>query len=67
MKTVNAPNDGRLVILNEHLALQPNTKVKVLVPDPGEEVALSDDFGRLAEPTFKTIWENPLDAAYDKL
>ena len=28
---------------------------------------LTDDFARLSEPTFRAVWDNPLDADYDHL
>ena len=67
MKTLNAHFDGKVIILDEPIVLKPNTKVKVLAPEPGEETALSDEFAALSGPAFKKIWDNPLDAAYDKL
>ena len=66
MKTLNAHFDGKVVILDEPAALKPNTKVKVLAPDQGDD-ALIDDFTRLSESAFQKIWDNPLDAQYDKL
>ena len=66
MKTLDAHFDGKVVILDEPTALKPNTKVKVLAPDDGDS-SLVDDFTRLSEPAFKKIWDNPLDAEYDKL
>ena len=67
MKTLNAHFDGKVIILDEPSLLKPNTRVKVLAPEPGEESMLSDEFAALSEPTFKKIWDNPLDAEYDKL
>lgn len=50
--------------------MTPNTKVKVLVADAGE--ALSDEelsrwLSQLSESSFAQVWDNPLDAAYDRL
>ena len=66
MKTLNAHFDGKVVILDEPFALKPNTKVKVIAPEQGDD-NLGEDFAGLSEPVFKKIWDNPLDAEYDKL
>lgn len=65
MKTLDGHFDGKVIILDEPAALKPNTKVKVIAPDSDD--SLIDDFTRLSEPAFKKIWDNPLDAEYDKL
>ena len=68
MKAINAHFDGRHVILDEPTTLKPNAKVKVipLEADGGPD-GLTRDFATLAEPAFQKIWDNPLDADYDKL
>jgi hypothetical protein len=66
MKTLNGHFDGKVVVLDEPVALKPNTKVKVIAPDHADE-SLIDDFTRISEPAFKRIWDNPLDAEYDTL
>lgn len=66
MKTVNAHFDGKVIILDEPLVLKPNTKVKVIAPEQGE-VSFMEDCARFSEAAFHKIWDNPLDAEYDKL
>ena len=65
MKTLNAHFDGNVVVLDEPADLKPNQKVKVVAADSGDEIVR--DFSRLSEPAFQKIWDNPLDAEYDKL
>ena len=65
MRTLNAHFDGKVIVLDEPADLKPNDKVKVIALDPDEEVVR--DFARLSEPAFQKIWDNPLDADYDKL
>ncbi len=68
MQTLDGHFDGKVVVLDVPVTLQANTRVKVLVPDQtGNEEALTRQFTQLAEPTFEKIWDNPLDADYDKL
>jgi hypothetical protein len=65
MRTLNAHFDGKFIVLDETAELKPNAKVKVIAPDTEDEVVR--DFAHLSEPTFQKIWDNPLDADYDKL
>ena len=65
MKTLNAHFDGKVIVLDEPADLKPNDKVKVIALDADEEVVR--DFARLSEPAFQKIWDNPLDADYEKL
>ena len=45
MKTLNDHFDGKVVVLDETADLEPNTKVKVIVPSADQnERALVDDF-----------------------
>ena len=68
MQTLNGHFDGKVVVLDELGDLEPNPKVKVIAPARGEnECALVDGFARASQATFQTIWENPLDADYDRL
>ena len=69
MRTLSAHFDGKNIVLDEPARLRPNTKVHVVVPEEdGENAALLiESCARLSEPTFRTIWDNPLDADYDKL
>jgi hypothetical protein len=64
MKMLNAHFDGKFIVLDEPADLKPNDKVKIIAPD-GDDVVR--DFVRLSEPVFQKIWDNPLDADYDKL
>ena len=68
MKALSGHFDGKYVVLDDPAALRPNTRVTVLAPENGEsEADLRRDFTRLSAGTFKTIWDNSLDADYDKL
>ena len=68
MKTLTAHFDGTHVVLDEPTDLKPNTKVHVIVPENGEsEADLVQVCSRLSEAAFEKIWDNPLDADYDKL
>ena len=66
MQTLNAHFDGRFIVLDEPARLKPNDKVTVLAPDAEDDV-LADGCTRLSEPAFQKIWDNPLDADYDRL
>jgi hypothetical protein len=68
MKTMNGHFDGQQIVLDETAALKPNTPVKVIAIENG----LTDEqmiraCARLSESVFHKIWDNPLDAEYDKL
>ena len=68
MRTLNAHFDGKFIVLDEPARLKPNAKVKVLAAEADEaDGGKVDDFTRLSEPTFRAIWDNPLDADYDHL
>jgi hypothetical protein len=68
VRTLNAHFDGKFIVLDEPARLKPNAKVKVIAPDADEvDDGLGDGFARLSEPTFRAIWDNPLDADYDHL
>jgi hypothetical protein len=45
--------------------LRPNDKVTVLVPDADDDGTV-EGCARLSEPAFEKIWDNPLDADYDR-
>ena len=64
MKALSGHFDGRYVVLDEPTTLKPNTKVKVIAVEEGE---LTEAYARLSEPAFNKIWDNALDADYDKL
>jgi hypothetical protein len=66
MQTLNAHFDGRFIVLDEPARLKPNAKVTVIAPDANDD-GLADGCARLSESTFQTIWDNPLDADYDRL
>jgi hypothetical protein len=66
VQTLNAHFDGRFIVLDEPARLKPNDKVTVLAPDADND-GLADACARLSESAFKKIWDNPLDADYDRL
>ena len=66
MQTLNAHFDGRFIVLDEPARLKPNAKVTVIAPDANDD-DLADGCARLSEPAFRKIWDNPLDADYDRL
>jgi hypothetical protein len=66
MQTWNAHFDGRVVVLYEPARLKPNDKVTVTAPDANEN-GLTDGCARLSASAFQKIWDNPLDADYDRL
>ena len=69
MRTLSAHFDGKNVVLDEPASLEPNTKVQVLVPEKDGKTAITliDSCAQLSEPAFRVVWDNPLDADYDKL
>ncbi|MBI3876150.1 MAG: hypothetical protein HY300_09395 [Verrucomicrobia bacterium] len=68
MKALNGHFDGQYIVLDEPAALEPNAKVKVIPLDAARSAGeLTFDFAALSEPAFQKIWDNPLDADYDKL
>ena len=66
MQTLKGHFDGRFVVLDEPARLKPDAKVTVLAPDANDD-GLAEGCARLSELTFQTIWDNPLDADYDRL
>jgi hypothetical protein len=68
VRTLNAHFDGKFIVLDEPARLKPNAKVKVITADADYvDGGLAGEFARLAEPAFRAIWDNPLDADYDHL
>lgn len=68
MKTFHGHFDGKFIVLDEPAQLKPYARVKVIAADADEpDSSPAGDFSRLSEPTFRTIWDNPLDADYDHL
>ena len=68
MQTFSGHFDGKVVVLDEPADLEPNTKVKVLVPTAGEpESSLVKDFTKVSEESFRAVWDNSLDADYDRI
>lgn len=68
MKTMNGHFDGQHIVLDESVALAPNTRVKVItVEENSTEAEMIRGCARLSESVFQKIWDNPLDADYDKL
>ena len=68
MKTTNGHFDGQHVVLDDAVALKTNARVKVIaVEDGSTEAEMIRGCTRLSESVFQKIWDNPLDADYDKL
>ena len=65
MQTLRAHFDGQFIVLDEPARLKPSAKVMVLAPDANDDLA--DACARLSESTFQKVWDNPLDADYDRL
>jgi hypothetical protein len=65
MQTLSAHFDGRFIVLDEPARLELNAKVTVIAPDANDDLAA--DCARLSESIFRKIWDNPLDADYDRL
>ncbi len=65
MQTLNAHFDGRFIVLDEPAQLKPNAKVTVLAPDDDDRLATA--CAHLSAPAFQKIWDNPLDADYERL
>jgi hypothetical protein len=63
---LNAHFDGRFIVLDEPARLKANDKVTVIAPDADND-ALAGGCARLSESVFQKIWDNPLDADYDRL
>ena len=66
MQTLNAHFDGQFIVLDEPARLKANAKVTVLAPDANDD-DLADGCAGLSEATFQKVWDNPLDADYDRL
>ena len=70
METVAAHLDGKQIVLEEPVKLTAHTKLRVIVAEEGETFS-EDDLSRwclrLSEPAFAKVWDNALDADYDKL
>jgi hypothetical protein len=66
MRTFNAHFDGQFIVLDEPTRLKPNGKVTVLAPD-ADDGGLANACARVSGSAFKKIWDNPLDADYDRL
>jgi hypothetical protein len=68
MKTLNGHFDGKHVVLDDPVALKPNTRVKIIAVENGAtDAEIIRGCERLSESVFHKIWDNPLDADYDKL
>ena len=68
MKTLNAHFDGKSVVLDEPIESKPDTKLRVNIPENGEtDAQITESCAKLSELAFEKIWDNPLDADYDKL
>jgi hypothetical protein len=68
MKTMHGHFDGQHIVLDDPVALEPNTRVRVIAVENGQT---DSDMIRgcegLSESVFQKIWDNPLDADYDRL
>ena len=67
VKAIKARYDGRVVVPEEPVNLPANTPVNVLISEAGDTEEIGKLFAKLSEPSFKRIWDNEEDAAYDKL
>lgn len=68
--TVEAIYERGKILLPEPLSLPEKSPVRVTIEsDVAAEIheGITRDFARVAEPSFQKIWDNPLDADYDKL
>jgi hypothetical protein len=60
--------DGQHIVLDDAAALKANARVKVIAVENGStEAEMIRACARLSESAFQKIWDNPLDADYDKL
>lgn len=66
MRSLRAHFDGQFIVLDEPGQLNVNEKVTVIIAEK-EDNRLTDDCARLSENSFQNIWDNPLDADYDRL
>ena len=67
VKTFSAHFDGKHVVLDEPVVLAPNTMVTVVIKEEGEtDAQIAQWCAGLAQENFSKIWDNPLDADYDK-
>lgn len=66
MQRLHGHFDGRFIVLDEPGRLKPNAKVMVIAPDADDD-RLAERCACLSEVTFQRIWDNPLDADYDRL
>jgi hypothetical protein len=68
VKPLNGHFDGKHIVLDDPVALKPNTRVRIItVEDGSPDVDMIRGFTRLSESVFQRIWDNTLDADYDKL
>jgi hypothetical protein len=68
MKTMDGHFDGQHIVLDDAVALKTDARVKVIAIEHGsEETEMIRACARLSESVFQKIWDNPLDADYDKL
>lgn len=68
MRTFYGHFDGKVIVLDEPADLEPNTRVRIIAPGGGEDDrVLVNDFAIASQAAFQKIWDNPLDADYDRL
>jgi hypothetical protein len=67
VKALNGHFDGKHIVLDDPVALKPNTRVKIIAVESGSaDEEIIHGCARLSESVFQKIWDNPLDADYDK-
>jgi hypothetical protein len=55
-------------VLDDPVELKPNSRVKIIPVENGlTDADIIRGCTRLSESVFQKIWDNPLDADYDKL
>ncbi len=68
MEALSGHFDGKHIVLDDPAALKPNTGVKIIAVEDGPaDAEIIQGCARLSESVFHKIWDNPLDADYDKL
>ena len=71
MKTLNGHFDGKHIVLDDPIALKPNTRVKIIAveneaTDADADAEMIRGCSVLSQSVFQKIWDNPLDADYEK-
>ncbi|MCX6904487.1 MAG: hypothetical protein NTW03_13605 [Verrucomicrobia bacterium] len=66
MQTWNAPFDGQFIVLDDPAQWELNAKVTVIAPEANDD-RLANGCARVSEAAFQKIWDDPLDADYDRV